>query len=520
VRRLPIGLIPAYARRVRTQLRTSVVAGVAAALVLTLPSVAPASPDAPGRAHARQVLARVAAALAPAASGRHARASALPRTDLTLLLRDLRLARGSLTRGEQATADTYLARPSAGSGCGGLLSGPVQQSAHFCVHYSTGGAGAATPAQVDTTLQTLEEVWAREVGSLGFRPPPADSDGIYDVYLQELGDQGLYGYCAPDTATAHSTSYCVLDNDFASSEYGAPPLNSLRVTAAHEFFHAIQFGYDTGEDTWLMEGSAVWAEEQVYPSINDYLQYLPYSAIPRPRTPADYKGADGSPDLFFRYGAVLFWKFLSERLGTPAIVRRVWEYADAANGSRYSVQAVSAALAERHWSFADAFAQFGVWNTEPPGSYGDRALFPAPAWWGSTLLTRRHRDTGGLHVTLDHLTNAALVLRPARKLPKHTRVRIAVNAPDLIRMPRALVQVRRRDGFVKLFSVSLDRHGDGSRMVSFNPRVVSQVVVTLTNASIRMGGCGTDRADRFSCGGVSADDGLGFGVRARLRLPR
>jgi hypothetical protein len=466
------------------------------------------------------VLDQVAAALAPADPGRRTRGAALPRTDLTLLLRDLRLARPALTRTEQAAADTYLARPSAGAGCGGLLSGATQQSTHFCLHYSTSGADAATPEQVTTTLQTLEEVWSHEVGTLGFRAPPADSDGVFDVYLQELGDRGLYGYCAPDSLSPHSTSYCVLDNDFAVSEYGAPPLNSLRVTAAHEFFHAIQFGYDTGEDIWFMEGSAVWAEEQVYPAINDYLQYLRYSAITRPRTPADYGGVDSSPDLFFRYGAVLFWKFLSERLRTPAIVRRVWEYADAANGTRYSLQAVSAALAERRWSFAAAFAEFGVWNTEPPGSYGDRALYPAPAWWGNTRLGRHHRDTRGLRVVLDHLSNAALVIRPSAKLPKRTRVRITVNAPDLVRMPRALVQVRRRDGSLRLFSVSLDGHGDGTRAVSFDPRVVSRVVVTLTNASLRMTGCGSDPAAGFSCGGRSADDGLAFGVRARLRLPR
>jgi hypothetical protein len=28
------------------------------------------------------------------------------------------------------------------------------------------------------------------------------------------------------------------------------------VTAAHEFFHAIQYGYDVSEDPWLMESTA------------------------------------------------------------------------------------------------------------------------------------------------------------------------------------------------------------------------------------------------------------------------
>jgi hypothetical protein len=312
----------------------------------------------------------------------------------------------------------------------------------------------------------------------------------------------------------------VLDNDFKSSQFGgAAPLNSLRVTAAHEFFHAIQFGYDTGEDIWFMEGTAVWAEEQVYPTINDYLQYLAYSAITHPRVPVDYNGIDNTPDLFYRYGAVLFWKFLSERFRTPAIVRRVWDYADTAHGSRYSLQAVSAALAERGSSFASAFAVFGAWNTKPNSSYGDRALFPSPAWWKVTGLTRSHRDSGRLAVGLNHLTNAAMYIRPGPRLPKRTHVRIYVDGPALARMPRAVVQVRRRDGAVAYIGIPLNTNGDGSVLVNFNPRVVASVVVTLTNASTRMTSCGTDASDKYSCAGQSADDGLPFAVRARLRLP-
>ena len=52
------------------------------------------------------------------------------------------------------------------------------------------------------------------------------------------------------------------------------PINALRVTAAHEFFHAIQFAYDVKEDLWFMEGSATWVEDEVYDSINDNYQFL------------------------------------------------------------------------------------------------------------------------------------------------------------------------------------------------------------------------------------------------------
>lgn len=498
------------------------IAGVAIALVLSLPTWSSATPEdvrTPDRAQAERLLDQVGAALAPKPQRSRSLGDPLPRTDLTLQLRDLLVARPALNRTDRATADQLLARTAASSGS---CSGTVVITAHFCVRYSTGlfaGQNATTPEQAQLTANTLEYVWSREVGALGFRPPPNDGDGLFDVVLEQLADNGLYGYCQADSARAPATSFCVLDNDYALEEYGAPPLDSLRATAAHEFFHAIQFGYDVLEDLWFMEGSAVWAEEQVYPAINDYLQYLGQSAITKPRTPTDYKGTNEFPDLFHRYGAVLFWKFLSERFGTPAVVRRVWELADATRSSRYSVQAVAAALAERGWSFPRAYATFGVWNTKPAGSYGDRDLMPDPAWWQVANLTRSRKSTDTRGVVLNHLTNAAMLVRPGQRLPRETRLRITVNAPDLARMSRALVQVRKRNGNVALVAVPLDKRGDGSVRVAFDPRKVNAVVVTLTNASNRFTGCGTDPDDLYTCGGRSVDDGLAFTARARLRLP-
>lgn len=498
------------------------IAGVAIALVLSLPTWSSATPTddpEPARDRAERILTQVSAALAPKEWRTRALGDPLPRTDLTLQLRDLRLARPALSRTDRATADQLLARTAASSGS---CTGTVVVTAHFCVHYTTGllaGADASTPEQARVTADTLEEVWSREVGALGFRAPPGDGDGLFDVTLTQLADQGLYGYCEADSLSAPATSSCVLDNDYAAEEYGAPPLNSLRATAAHEFFHAIQFGYDVLEDLWFMEGSAVWAEEQVYPAINDYLQYLSHSAITRPGTPTDYSGTSTFPDVFHRYGAVLFWQFLSERFGTPAVVRRVWELADATAGSRYSVQAVTAALAERGWSFPRAYGTFGVWNTKPAGSYGDRDLMPAPAWWQVAKLTRSRKGTGVRGVVLHHLTNAAMLVQPGRRLPRRTKLRVAVNAPDLTTMARALVQVRKRNGNVALVAVPLNNRGDGSTRVNFDPRKVRAVVVTLTNASTRFTACGSDRDELYSCGGRSADDGLTFTVRAKLRLP-
>ena len=97
--------------------------------------------------------------------------------------------------------------------------------------------------------------------------------------------RGLYGYCTsddPSRRTARAVSaYCVVDDDFARSQFSgsANGLRALKVTAAHEFFHAVQFAFDWLEDLWLMEGTAAWIEDEVYDSVNDNIQYLRTSPV-------------------------------------------------------------------------------------------------------------------------------------------------------------------------------------------------------------------------------------------------
>jgi hypothetical protein len=504
---------------VRTQLRTSAIAGVAASLVLSLPASAAERPDPTpttserspfSHAQARALLDEVRSALSP---NRSAGRAAPARTELTLQLADLRRALPALTPAERTSAVAALAAvpPPSATCSSSLVVAAVVHTAHFCVHYD---ASRVSPAWATTTATTLEQVWAVEVDRLGFRRPVPDGDGLVDVYLQDLGT-GFYGSCAPAQAASQSTASCVFDDDFAPAQFsGAAPYDSLRATAAHEFFHVLQFAYDTHDDVWFMEGTAVWAEDRVFGAVNDYVQYLEHSAIARPRVPADDSGGSGG-DLFRRYGAVLFWTFLSEYFRDPGIVRRVWEYAV---GPAYSLQAVTAALAERGWSFAQAFARFGVWNTAPARWYDDGPLFPDPSWWRRAQLGRGARGTGHRTVALDHLTNAAMLIRPKHRLPRRTRLRIVIDGPAAARMPHATVQVRRRNGSVRVHDVLLSTRGTGAIRVAFNPRVVSAVVVTLTNASTRMASCGADQTARYSCAGTGADDGQVFGVRARVRL--
>ena len=96
------------------------------------------------------------------------------------------------------------------------------------------------------------------------------------------------------------------------------------MTAAHEFFHAVQFAYDWKEDLWLMEGTAAWIEDEVY----DEDQRQP--PVPR-RQPARPRQFSGTPlDSYtrtrptrsgYQYGVWIFWRYLSERVLGREIVR-------------------------------------------------------------------------------------------------------------------------------------------------------------------------------------------------------
>ena len=245
--------------------------------------------------------------------------------EATLVLRDLRAALPRLGATDRAAAESLLARPTDGradpEGTGYTTKSQRRCRGHFCVHYVTSTSDRATSAWVDKTLKVMKKVWQREVGDLGYRAPLSDGalpssrnggNGKFDVYLADVGADLLYGYCSADFVLrkdrTRAGGYCVLDNDFSKDQYGGKPGKTLAVTAAHEFFHAIQFGYDYYEDRWFMESTATWVEERFADGVNDNRQYLAFGQVAAPDTSLDLFERGG----FAHYGNWPFWEHLSE----------------------------------------------------------------------------------------------------------------------------------------------------------------------------------------------------------------
>ncbi|HSK16077.1 MAG TPA: MXAN_6640 family putative metalloprotease [Gaiellaceae bacterium] len=471
--------------------------------------------------------------------------------DATAILRDLALRQHELAGFDRTLARALLARPDDGNVPYGLGTGwdPVPVPANVdhrcsdfgirvCVHWVnleehpdapdlTDDDENDVPDYIDEVIQTMDEIWLKLIGEIGYREPKDDSEsenpgieGELDIYIDDL-DTFAFGYCTTDDPLLSDpdvydlSAYCVLDNDYAS--FGPlPPEDYLRVTAAHEFFHAVQYAYDAFEDGWLLEGTATNMETTVYPDIHDNLSFLGYSPLTRPASPLDRYGF-----LDSEYGSWIFFRFLEEKVagGDAGIVREIWERADAsaeaAYGDMYSLQAVRRALSARGVGFPHAFAQFGQANRLR--TYVDGALYPAPPFTRTWALGGGRADTGWRSWRIDHLATRHYSFRPAKGASKNGKLRVRVRLPRAD--SRATLIVVRPSGKTSTRYLTPNAKGvAGSTVWRFARGQVRRAHLVLTNGSTRTR-CWEDGSGPpfFSCYGAPRDDRRVFELRARFR---
>jgi hypothetical protein len=349
----------------------------------------------------------------------------------------------------------------------------------------------------------------------------------------------LFGYCTTDDPNAFDqgyayydvSAYCVVDEDFANFGSSQTRQEFRDVTAAHEFFHAIQFSYDWFEDLWLMEGTAMFMEGQFRPNVEDRIRYLANSVLTSPGTPVD-RGAGG-----FEYGAWIFWRFLVENMAdpdvgppaptplNPLVIRQIWERADGSSDTDgggpdtagpddYSLQAARRVVAARGSSFRALFGKFARVNRTPARFYSEGASYPRAPLSHTYYLGRTHRGTGWRSTRLRHLASRYNAFKPGSNASSNGSLRVRVDLPRRWRGPEAYLLVRRTSGGWYVRKFALDSSGDGVRRVAFGRGTIREVDVVLTNASTRMR-CG--RATFYSCAGVGADDLLYYKFRATVR---
>jgi hypothetical protein len=185
---------------------------------------------------------------------------------------------------------------------------------------------------VETVAREFEFVYSRETGqtaagNLAYKPAPTLDGAPYDVFLKNLAQISQFAYTNSDTAIAPGsnsfTSFIVIDNDFADAIYAPHTgIRGLQISAAHEYHHAIQYGYNYFFAIWYGEATSMWIEDEVYDSVNQLyasvhlLKYMQNSAIS-----LDMSNIS-APDR--GYGRWIFNRYLAERHGL-GIVKEIWE---------------------------------------------------------------------------------------------------------------------------------------------------------------------------------------------------
>lgn len=452
--------------------------------------------------------------------------------DATLALRDLALASADLPADRRAEAAAYLARPTDGNadpiGNGySTAEAPPKCSAVVCVHYVTTTVDQSSAAYADVALANATAVHQQYVAA-GYRAPKGDGarggDARPDIYLADIGDDGLYGYCTSDEPAAtlnkkpwDTWAYCVLDNDFSPSQYAAnTPTENLQVTIAHEYFHAVQFAYDVAEDRWLLEATATWAEDELYDNVDDNLQYLRKGPMKKPS-----QSMDGFIDTY-SYGAWIFFRHLTERHraeigGLPSLIRDIWVKADGAAGGpdQYSLQAISSVLRSRRTTLAAAFGKFSAANRRPSSYDEGRAnRYPKAPLAGRVRLGPGNQGSRVFARRLDHLTSATYQFQPSARLKqKSWRLRLRLDLAPKGRGSVAVVTLNQKTGKTRVFQVRLNGKGNAAKTVPFSTKQVRSVEVTVANAGDRFR---CFRGSAFSCQGKPLDDGQVQRLQGRL----
>jgi hypothetical protein len=432
--------------------------------------------------------------------------------ELTLALRDLRLRQGELSKRDRAVAKRIApTRPNADL---------FQDFGSVRVHWMS----------TDTSVTAA---WVNEVGSVvthvlstyraaGYRAPMSDGldgggSGLLDIYLVDFnaaGEPGLYGFCdaavvPPPKGPYNTSAYCAFDHDFAGFPQRTPSDN-LKVTAAHELFHAVQFAYDYNEDAWFMEATATWAEDEVYSSINDNRQYLAASPMSQPRQSLD----QFSQNSLRQYGEWIFFRYLTEHFkksqgGLPLIIRQMWQRADGAAGGRdnYSIQAVNGVLKAYGTDLRQMYAAFGDANRRPAKTYSEGSHYRKAAAFRTWRFNTVRHSTGLQSTRLNHLSTTTVAVVPSKAM-KRWKLRATVNLPNTKLGVAAILTRYNKAGHATRKVVHLSKTGSGRATVTFDARNTSKVELTLSNAGIRYGHCwsGPSGGILYSCAGVSKDD--------------
>jgi hypothetical protein len=300
----------------------------------------------------------------------------------------------------QATLKTLLARPSRAFSYD-------SPEGHYKIHYDTSGTNAVPttdansngiPDYVENLALYADSSYRTMITYLGYRIPPSDGsaggDSKYDIYTENMP---YYGYTQPELPGPQPwndyTSYISVHNNFIGFPSNTDPegiqKGAMKVTVAHEYFHAVQFAYDVDEAEWFMEISSTWMEDIAFDPVNDNYNYLPYFF--------NYPDLSLQATTIHEYAAFIWDMYLSLNFGND-LIRDIWERCITGN----AVSEIDNALQARGSSRDSEFKKFTVWNYIT-GSRNDGLHYDEAAQYPLIKTMRTHSS----YPALDYSSSAA-----------------------------------------------------------------------------------------------------------------
>ncbi|TYQ16222.1 UNVERIFIED_CONTAM: hypothetical protein Cloal_2744 [Acetivibrio alkalicellulosi] len=358
----------------------------------------------------------------------------------------------------------------------------LSPSGYFKIHYTTSGPNGIShkttnfirvPDYIKHISDAFENVKNITCIKRNFRIPIIDEGkDSMDIYVYDLN--GVYGYASsikiynslPNGARTASC-YIAVDNNYSPSKgFKKSPEDCLNVTAAHEFFHAVQFAYNLDADFWWMEASATWNEDEIYDEVNDYLGYLKTFFL-NPHRSLDKTSYDG----------VIFAKFLSEHFGGYEIIRSIWE--TQSNYHKNSINAIDQVLMDNfnNENISTAYNRFMAYNYNPSQFYKEGHL------WTTPIATQNTHTSYPVQLQcskLDHLaSNYQMFSLKAQQTPK--TLSIMVNIPISYLLGLKMVTVVNNDKLCEIAEVFSNKHANMAEILIYNTDKFSEICFVPSN---------------------------------------
>jgi len=257
---------------------------------------------------------------------------------------------------------------------------------YFKIHYTSEGVNSVDttdinlnqiPDFIDYLIEAADSTYEIEINQLNYNKPPSDlwqiengGDSAYDIYVYNLGDS-FYGYTQPENLANSfkgdngnsleieknsSTSFIAINNNFDFLDCKVQ--NCIKTTFSHEFFHAIQLGYDSSDAPWFLEATATWIEDEVFDEINDNYQYLklwmkiPHVALNKHRSP-------------YWYGSWIFFRYISEHIGGNQTIKEIFNQSiidDSSIERDLSLETIDVILKSKGYSYNEVLSKMSISN--------------------------------------------------------------------------------------------------------------------------------------------------------------